>query len=64
MSNSREAQAEAALHDQTDLLPRTKLVIVFSTLALTFLGVSANQNSITVILPAMAHDLDAFDTIS
>ena len=64
MPNSRQTQAEAALHDQTDLLPRARLLIVFSTLALAFLVAYADQNGIAVALPAMARDLDAYDTIS
>jgi MFS family permease len=64
MSDLRQAQAEAALHDQTNLLPRAKLLVVFPTLALAFLVAYADQNGIAIAFPFMARDLHASDTIS
>lgn len=53
-----------ALHDQTNLLPRTQLLIVFSTLPSAFLFAYADQNWIAVALPNIARDLNAQNTIS
>jgi MFS family permease len=64
MSDARQAQAEAALHDQTTLLPRAKLLVVFPTLALAFLVAYADQNGVAIAFPAMARSLHAYDTIS
>ncbi|TGO31526.1 hypothetical protein BHYA_0581g00020 [Botrytis hyacinthi] len=64
MADSLQAKAEAALFDQTNLLPRTRLLIVFSTLAGAFLIAYADQNGIAVALPKMAADLNATDTIA
>lgn len=55
---------ENTLVDQTNLLPRARLIIVFGTLAFAFLITYADQNGIAVILPTMAKDLNAQDTIS
>lgn len=55
---------ERTLHDQTNILPRGKLIIVFSTLSLTLLITFIDQNGISVALPTVAADLDARDTIS
>lgn len=56
--------AERALHDQTNILPRAQLMVVFSTLALTLLICFIDQNGISVALPTIAQDLDAQETIS
>lgn len=55
---------ERALHDQTNILPRGKLIIVFITLSLTLLITFIDQNGISVALPTVAADLVARDTIS
>lgn len=55
---------ERALHDQTNILPRAQLIIVFSTLALTLLICFIDQNGISVALPTIAQDLHAHNTIS
>jgi MFS family permease len=60
----RQTAAEGALIDQTNLLPSSKLLIVFSAMALTFFITYADQNGIAVSLPAMARDLNAQNTIS
>ncbi|WQF80694.1 Putative major facilitator superfamily, MFS transporter superfamily [Colletotrichum destructivum] len=57
-------RAEKALHDQTDILPLRKLLVVFATLAVTLLVSFIDQNGISVTLPTIAADLDAEATIS
>ncbi|KAJ5211962.1 uncharacterized protein N7498_003608 [Penicillium cinerascens] len=52
------------VRDQTNLLPRTQLLVVFSTLATAFLIAYADQNGVGVALPTIARDLNARDTIS
>lgn len=61
---SKQAKAEAELHDQTNLLPRAQLLVVFATMASAFLVAYSDQNGIAVALPSMAKDLDAGNTIS
>lgn len=63
MGNDRSI-VEKTLHDQTNILPRTQLLIVFSTLAVTLLICFIDQNGISVALPTIAEDLDAQETIS
>lgn len=60
----RQARAERALHDQTNILPRPQLLLVFSTLAATLLISFLDQNGVSVALPAIAADLGARNTIS
>ncbi|KAF2762778.1 MFS general substrate transporter [Pseudovirgaria hyperparasitica] len=62
MGNNKDV--EATLHDQTDLLPRKQLLIVFSVLAVSLLICFIDQNGIGVILPTIARDLNAENTIS
>ncbi|OLN87473.1 putative transporter C3H1.06c 5 [Colletotrichum chlorophyti] len=65
MGGDREAtKAEKALHDQTDILPLKKLLVVFATLAVTLLVSFIDQNGISVTLPTIAADLNAGATIS
>ncbi|KAI0127741.1 major facilitator superfamily domain-containing protein [Xylariales sp. AK1849] len=61
---SRQRAAERALHDQTNILPRAKLLIVICTLSLTLLITFIDQNGIGVTLPTIAEDLNAANTIS
>lgn len=56
--------AEKALHDQTNILPLRKLLVVFATLAVTLLVSFIDQNGISITLPTIAADLDAGATIS
>lgn len=63
-ASEKQAKNEALLHDQTNLLPRKQLLVVFSTMAAAFLVAYADQNGIAVALPAMAQDLNAADTIA
>ncbi|KAF2718544.1 putative major facilitator superfamily transporter [Polychaeton citri CBS 116435] len=61
---SKQTEAEEALHDQTQLLPKRELIIVFSTMALALLVCFIDQNGIGVLLPSIAKDLDAQSNIS
>lgn len=56
--------AEKHLHDQTNILPRSQLVLVLATLSITLLIVFIDQNGISVTLPTIAADLHAEATIS
>ncbi|KAK2036645.1 MFS general substrate transporter [Colletotrichum somersetense] len=60
----RVTAAEKSLHDQTNLLPFKKLLVVTGTLALTLFVTFIDQNGISVTLPTIAADLNAEDTIS
>ncbi|RMY04337.1 hypothetical protein D0868_06990 [Hortaea werneckii] len=57
-------KAEAALHDQEQLLPKKELLIVFGIMSLELLVCFIDQNGIGVLLPDIARDLNASDTIS
>lgn len=61
---ARQRAAEKALHDQTNLLPTGKLLIVLAALSLTLLITFIDQNGIGVTLPTIAKDLDAANSIS
>jgi MFS family permease len=62
--SSRQREAEKGLHDQTEILPKAKLLIVIAALSLTLLITFIDQNGIGVTLPTIAEDLDAANTIS
>ncbi|KAI1842320.1 hypothetical protein JX266_011488 [Neoarthrinium moseri] len=62
--SSRQRAAEKALHDQTEILPKAKLLIVTATLSLTLLITFIDQNGISVTLPTIAQELNAANTIS
>jgi MFS family permease len=64
MSSSRQRAAEQALHDQMEILPKAKLLIVMATLSLTLFITFIDQNGVSVTLPTIAQDLDASNTIS
>ncbi|KAJ5554649.1 hypothetical protein N7513_004608 [Penicillium frequentans] len=64
MVSNRQRAAEKALHDQTNILPFKKLMVVFSGLATSLLITMSDQNGISVTLPTIARDLGAEDTIS
>ncbi|KAH7313958.1 major facilitator superfamily domain-containing protein [Stachybotrys elegans] len=66
-SEKRQAavgQAEAALHNQYNLLPRSKLVVCFLTLSITLIVAFLDQNGIGITLPTIATDFNAADSIS
>jgi MFS family permease len=50
--------------DQENLLPNKQLIFVFSLLALTLLVMFIDQNGISQLLPTVAKDLHAADTMS
>jgi MFS family permease len=60
----RQRAAEKGLHDQMEILPQSKLLIVLAALSLTLLIAFIDQNGIAVTLPTIAADLDAANTIS
>jgi len=51
------------IHDQTNILPRAKLLIVFAALASTMLITYIDQSAIGVALPAIGKDLNSSSTI-
>lgn len=61
---TRTENAEAALHDQTQLLPKKELLTVFGIMSLALLVCFIDQNGIGVLLPDIARDLDASSSIS
>lgn len=61
---NRQAAAERALHDQTNILPRGQLMVVFAGLAILLLIAFIDQDGISVTLPTIADDLNAQDSIS
>jgi MFS family permease len=62
--NRKQRDAEAALYDQENLLPRKQLVFVFSLLAMSLLVMFVDQNGIGQLLPTVAKDLNATQTVS
>ena len=60
----RQRAAESGLHDQTNLLGKKQLVIVFSSLASALFICYADQNGIGTILPTIGRDFNATNTIS
>lgn len=61
---NRQQEAERALHDQTNILPRGKLLMVFAGLAISLIMSFVDQNGISVTLPTIAGDLNAQNSIS
>lgn len=55
--------AAVQIHDQTNILPRTQLLIVFAALALTLLISYIDQSAIGTALPTIGTDLNASSTI-
>lgn len=60
----RQLAAEAAIFDQTNLLPKRELLVVFATLAVSLFICFVDQNGIGVALPKIGQELDAEATIS
>lgn len=58
------SDAENALHDQTQLLPKRELLVVYSIMAMALLVCFIDQNGISVLLPTIARDLNAESSIS
>lgn len=61
---NKQQAAEKSLHDQTNILPRGQLLIVFAGLAISLLITFVDQNGISVTLPTIAKELKAENTIS
>ncbi|CAK7214095.1 hypothetical protein SEUCBS140593_002065 [Sporothrix eucalyptigena] len=59
-----QTAAEKALHDQTNILPRSKLIVALITLSLTLGITMMDQNGISVTLPTIGKDLNAQNTVS
>lgn len=57
------AGTEYTIHDQTNILPTKRLLIVFSGLASALLVTYIDQNSIGVVLPTIGRDLNSASTI-
>lgn len=60
----RQKAAEAAVFDQTNLLPKKELLVVFGALAVSLFICLFDQNGIGVALPTIGHELHAESTIS
>ncbi|KAL2282216.1 hypothetical protein FJTKL_11042 [Diaporthe vaccinii] len=58
------AKPEPAFHDQTNILPTGRLIIVFSALASALLITFIDQQSIGVVLPTIGRDLNSSSTIT
>ncbi|KAK0278204.1 hypothetical protein LTR35_009527 [Friedmanniomyces endolithicus] len=56
--------AEAGLHDQTQLLEKRQVIFVFLIMSLALLVCFIDQNGIGVLLPDIARDLNATSSIS
>ncbi len=64
MARKTREEAEAALHDQTQLLPRPQLIFVLCIMALALNVCFIDQNGIGVLLPSIARDLNAQSSIT
>lgn len=62
--NEQQKAAEAAVFDQTNILPRKRMLIVYSALAVSLFNSFVDQNGIGVALPTIAKELKAESTIS
>lgn len=55
---------EPTIHDQTNILPTGRLLVVFSALAAALLVTFIDQQSIGVVLPTIGQDLNSSSTIT
>ncbi|CAO2655674.1 Nn.00g044770.m01.CDS01 [Neocucurbitaria sp. VM-36] len=60
----RQIAAEATVFDQTNLLPKKELLVVFGALAVSLFICFVDQNGIGVALPTIGRELHAEATIS
>lgn len=60
----RQKAAEASVFDQTNLLPKKELLVVFGALAVSLFICFVDQNGIGVALPTIGQELHAEATIS
>lgn len=58
------AKPELTIHDQTNILPTGRLLVVFSALASALLITFIDQQSIGVVLPTIGRELDSSSTIT
>lgn len=58
------AKIEPTLHDQTNILPTGRLIVVFGALASALLITFIDQQSIGVVLPTIGRDLNSSSTIT
>lgn len=63
MTKKQDA-AEEALHDQTQLLPKKQVLFVFGVMSLALLVCFIDQNSVAVLQPSIARDLNARSSVS
>ncbi|KAF2089364.1 putative MFS transporter [Saccharata proteae CBS 121410] len=63
MTLPQPKDVEAALHDQMNILPKARLIIVFVLLSLTLCVYCIDSTSIGQMLPSVAKDLRAQSTI-
>jgi p-aminobenzoyl-glutamate transporter AbgT len=64
MARKTHEEAEAALHDQTQLLPRPQLIFVLCIMAIALMVCFIDQNGIGVLLPTISRDLHAQSSIT
>lgn len=57
------ASKHVGIHDQTDILTGSRLIVVFTALACSLLVAHMDQNAIGVVLPTIARELDSSSTI-
>lgn len=57
------SKAEHVIHDQTNILPTKRLLVVFTALASALLITYIDQNSIGVVLPTIGRELNSSSTI-
>lgn len=62
--NDRQRAAEDSIFDQTNLLPKKELLIVYAALAVSQFITFIDQNGIGVALPTIGRELHAEDSIS
>lgn len=64
MARKSHEEAEAGLHDQTQLLPRPQLIFVLCIMAIALMVCFIDQNGIGVLLPTISRDLHAQSSIT
>ena len=63
-ARQRQRDAENQLRDQTNLLPRKQLLVVYAVLACSLFTTFVDQNGVSTMLPSIARDFNAQATIS
>lgn len=61
---SRQRQAEGALTDQMNIVPKGQLFVILAVLSAAMLATFMDQNGVSVTIPIIGKSLDAQDTIS